>query len=276
MRIGRLPNRDVALYTAAIVGPGRPAVMVVDGDAPLPAADDGSQRIEAGGLSAEQHCESPLERFRVRMSGPGEAFDDESAPLRGEPGRPVEVELDLTWETDGTPYQWRPATRYEIPCRVSGTVTVDGERIEVSGPGQRDHSWGARDWWATDWMWSAFHLEDGTRTHTVTVPQVEGYGVGYVQNGGEIDEIETATSTAEVADNGLIDRAEITVGPGRPGARDRAARVRRPPARGAGRPGEPLPARDGAGSRRRRPHRARLDRVEPQPGPGGELSGCRP
>ena len=54
VRIGRLPNRDVALYTAAIVGPGRPAVLVVDGEAPLPAADDPSQRIEAGGLVAEQ------------------------------------------------------------------------------------------------------------------------------------------------------------------------------------------------------------------------------
>ena len=213
VRIGRLPNQDVALYTAAIVGPGRPAVMVVDANAPLPAADDATQRIESGGLEAEQSCESPLERFRVRMSGPGEAFDDESAPLRSERGRPVEVELDLAWETDGTPYQWRPSTRYEIPCRVRGSVTIDGERIEVSGPGQRDHSWGARDWWATDWMWSAFHLDDGTRTHTVTVPQVAGYGVGYAQRDGEIDEIDTATSTEEVAGNGLIESARIVLGP---------------------------------------------------------------
>src|SRR5262249_55048460 len=40
VRIGRLPNQGIALYTAAIVGPGRPAVLVVDAAAPLPAADD--------------------------------------------------------------------------------------------------------------------------------------------------------------------------------------------------------------------------------------------
>jgi hypothetical protein len=34
-----------------------------------------------------------------------------SAPLRKEAGEPVEIAVDLTWETDGVPYQWRLATR---------------------------------------------------------------------------------------------------------------------------------------------------------------------
>ena len=33
--------------------------------------------------------------------------------------------MDLVWATDGTPYKYRLTTRYEIPCTVSGTVTVD-------------------------------------------------------------------------------------------------------------------------------------------------------
>ena len=44
-------------------------------------------------------------------------------------------------------------TRYEIPCLVTGTVTVDGETFTVEGQGQRDHSWGVRDWWAFGWCW---------------------------------------------------------------------------------------------------------------------------
>ena len=154
VRLGRLPNQNVALYTACVCGPGRPSVMLVDAAAPLPAAGDESQLIDADGLHAEQRCEQPLERFRVVARGVAASHGDESAPLRGEAGDPVEVELDLTWVTDGTPYSWRQATRYEIPCRVTGTVRVGEETISFAGPGQRDHSWGARDWWAVDWMWS--------------------------------------------------------------------------------------------------------------------------
>src|SRR5688500_3376984 len=81
-RLGRLPKQDVAIITAAIVGPGRPAVMIVR-DVPLPGIDDDAQRIAVDGLNVEQHCEEPLERFRVKFSGSGEAHADESAPLRG-------------------------------------------------------------------------------------------------------------------------------------------------------------------------------------------------
>ncbi len=35
---------------------------------------------------------------------------------------------------------------YESPCRVVGTVVVDGASRAVDGLGQRGHSWGAPDW----------------------------------------------------------------------------------------------------------------------------------
>jgi hypothetical protein len=212
-RLGRLPNQDACLHTTAICGPRRPAVMLVDAAAPLPAADDDAQVVDTGDLHAEHHCEEPLQRFRVTIRGTGQAHADESAPLRAESGEPVEVELDLVWETDGVPYAWRQSTRYEIPCRVSGTVRVGDEEIAVSGPGQRDHSWGARDWWAVDWMWSGLHLADGTHTHAVGVPQMPGYGVGYVQREGTMTEITSVTATEKVAANGLITAAQIVSGP---------------------------------------------------------------
>jgi hypothetical protein len=213
VRIGRLPNRGVALYTAAIVGPGRPAVLVVEAAAPLPAPENDNELIAVEGLRAEQDCEEPLQRFRVKLAARGEAHADASAPLRAEPGTPVEVELDLLWQTDGVPYQWRAATRYEIPCRVSGTLRVGEQRLAFAGPGQRDHSWGARDWWANDWMWNALHLDDGTHTHTVTIAELPGLGVGYIQRAGELREIETATSSEQIAANGLIASATISSGP---------------------------------------------------------------
>ncbi len=214
IRLGRLPNQGVALYTACVCGPGRPSVMLVDAAAPLPAAGDDMQLIDVPGvLVASQQCVEPLGRFRLLVRGTGGAFVDESAPLRGEPGDPVEIELDLTWETDGIPYSWRQSTRYEIPCRVTGSVRVGGETISFAGPGQRDHSWGARDWWAVDWMWSGLHLKDGTHIHAVGVPQMPGYGVGYIQHGDELSEVDAVTATETVAANGLIEQPRIVLGP---------------------------------------------------------------
>jgi Phosphotransferase enzyme family len=213
VRIGRVPNEGLCLYTACVCGPGRPSIMLVDAAAPLPPVSDDAQAIHIDGLHAEHHCLEPLQRFRVTLEGTAHAHADASAPLRGESGEAIAIALDLEWETDGIPYAWRQSTRYEIPCRVTGTVRVGEEDIPFSGPGQRDHSWGARDWWAVDWMWSALHFDDGTRTHAVGVPQMPGYGVGYVQQGEDLMEIESVTATEEVSPNELITRARIVSGP---------------------------------------------------------------
>jgi hypothetical protein len=202
-RLGRVPNQGNALFTASIVRAGKPSIMLVDPAAPLPDAEDDAQVIAVDGLRVEQHCEKPLQRFRVTLQGRGEAFEDQSAPLRGESGEPVDIAFDLVWETAGVPYQWRQATRYEIPCRVTGTITIADEQIEFAGPGQRDHSWGARDWFANDWMWNGLHLDDGTHSHMVAIPQMPGLGIGYVQKDGEVDEIESLTTTDTLAENGL-------------------------------------------------------------------------
>jgi hypothetical protein len=213
VRLGRLPNQNVSLYTACVCGPGRPSVMLVDPAAPLPAADDDAQRIKTDTLQAEQHCEQPLERFTVTAKGAAQAHQDQSAPLRNERGEPVEIELELTWSTDGIPYAWRQSTRYEIPCRVTGRVRVGDDTVDFAGPGQRDHSWSSRDWWAVDWMWSGLHLGDGTHLHAVGVPQMPGYGVGYAQRDTELTEIDSVTATETIGDNGLIEDAAIELGP---------------------------------------------------------------
>ena len=213
-RIGRLPNTDACLLTTCIVRPGEPAIMLVDASAPLPPADDEAQAVTAEAAKASHRCVQPLQRFRVEVDGTAAAYADHSAPLRKEVGEPVEIAVDLTWETDGVPYQWRLATRYEIPCRVRGTVRCGEESFELSGPGQRDHSWGARDWWAGDWMWSALHLDDGTHTHAVSVPTYPDFGVGYIQRDGQLTELASVSSTEQIAPNGLITTARIAMSPG--------------------------------------------------------------
>ena len=196
LRLGRVPNHGTALYTACICGPDRPTVMLVDAAAALPPIEDDSQAVDGSSYRAEQHCDAALQSFRAKVSGTGAAYDDPGAVLRAEPGVPAEIEIDLSWETDGIPYAWRQTTRYEIPCRVRGSVTVDDQSFELDCVGQRDHSWGARDWWASDWMWSGLHMDDGRRVHAVGVPGMPDFGVGYLQQGGELEEI-TAVETLE-------------------------------------------------------------------------------
>lgn len=43
---------------------------------------------------------------------------------------------------------------YQGPCRVSGTITIDGEVRTLAGLGYRDHSWGPRVWQGPAyWRW---------------------------------------------------------------------------------------------------------------------------
>jgi thiamine kinase-like enzyme len=215
VRIGLYPNLNACWYTAFVCGPGRPTIAVVDFAAPLP--QDGRLRTQTEALRAEHRCEVPLERFAVELEATGEAHEDQSAPLRGERGRPQPVALDLRWETDGVPYAYSLTTRYEIPCRVSGTIRVGEETIVLSeAVGQRDHSWGTRDWWSMDWVWSAGHLSDGTHLHAVELRLAEGptLGVGYVQPAdGGLYELDRVTASEQAGEDGLITAARLSLDP---------------------------------------------------------------
>ena len=105
-----------------------------------------------------------------------------------EAGPGVDLDLDLTWTTDGSAYHYELTTRYEIPCTVAGTVTIDGATITVQGQGQRDHSWGVRDWWAFGWCWCSMRLDDGTRVHLADI-RMPGMPVffGYIQTPGTVN-----------------------------------------------------------------------------------------
>ena len=148
------------------------------------------------------------------LEGTGASHANHASPMHGRAGRPVPVSLDLTWTTAGTPYRYSILDRYEVPCDVEGLITVDGETLRLAGPGQRDHSWGVRDWWSVDWMWTALRLDDGTRMHALHVrpPQGKPFSVGYVQDaGGTLTEISGIEADEHVSSDGLVDGARIVV-----------------------------------------------------------------
>src|SRR5205085_1977177 len=96
--------------------------------APRPVADD-----EHGHAPGSER----LERFDVALQASAQAYGDPAALLRGEPGSPVRLALELAWETAGIPYAYRLTTRYEVPCVVAGEIRLGDEVLELAGaPGQ--------------------------------------------------------------------------------------------------------------------------------------------
>jgi hypothetical protein len=152
VRIGLYPNWDRAWYWACVVGPDRPTVMLVDNVGVLPEVSSrgasGSLSFGGVGYRGEQDVLEVGHAVRVAVSA--DAFA-----------------LDLTWRTVGGVYPYGNTTRYEVPCRVDGEVVADGSRRAFVGFGERDHSWGERDWWSMSWLWAAGRTGTGSAFHVV-------------------------------------------------------------------------------------------------------------
>jgi hypothetical protein len=214
VRIGLYPNLGVTWWTTMVVGADRPLTASVAYD--LPVAGGTGLVLSSHGVDMETVVEEPLAVMAVRGTAPGVVHSDPAAVYRGEPGEPTTVAMDLTWTTDGTPYHYDLTTRYEVPCLVRGEVTVGTERIAIEGQGQRDHSWGVRDWWAFGWCWAAARLDDGTRVHFTDVRAPGGrMSFGYVQPGdGLVHPVERLDVTEDLGVEGLPTVGRAVVEPG--------------------------------------------------------------
>jgi hypothetical protein len=218
LRLGLYPNRQVAWWTTWIVGPGRAGVCSVNYAVPVPAGTGLVATEAASDTRIELVLADPLRQFGIVAAAPAEVLEHpEDAYGDGDGGGiPARLEVDLTWTTDGTPYHYDLTTRYEIPCTVAGTVTVDGVAMTVAGQGQRDHSWGVRDWWAFGWCWSSARLDDGTRVHLADI-RMPGFPIafGYVQHPPtEVHPITELSVTEEVAAHGFPTSARLEINPG--------------------------------------------------------------
>jgi hypothetical protein len=144
-----------------------------------------------------------------------EVAQQSDAYLEPMPGTPTRLGVELTWSTDGVAYHYGVTTRYEIPCTVRGTVNLGDETFAVDGQGQRDHSWGVRDWWAFGWCWCSLRLDDGTRVHLADI-RVPGMPMffGYVQTPGVVQPLTALAVTEQIGDLGFPRRARIDLAAG--------------------------------------------------------------
>lgn len=204
VRLGLMPNEDTSWVNVLLCGPDMPTIALNDFE-------------NTGAIELVLDATEPLKTYTVTVRGSGQAYDDPAALLHGEPGRPVEATMELVWTTVGVPYQYRITPRYEIPCIVSGTVSVDGREYTLNDvAGQRDHSWGVRDWWSMDWVWSALHFDDGTHAHGVDlrIPGAPPIGIGYTQRQGALVELQGVSAEATFAENDLPATTTIAYNPG--------------------------------------------------------------
>jgi hypothetical protein len=212
VRVGWYPNLGVVWWTTAIVEPRGRTIMWVSFDAPATS----TTTAQGPNYSVDLDVATPLEELRVRADGIGESFVDASAVYRGEKGEAIELGLDLSWHTDGQPFHYDSTTRYEIPCLVSGTLRLGQRTVTIQAQGQRDHSWGVRDWWAFGWCWMAARFNDGSRVHAVDV-RIPGLDVafGYVQDqSSSLVVVTSADITEDLGPEGLPARGHAILNNG--------------------------------------------------------------
>lgn len=119
-------------------------------------------------------------------------------PLEGEGSVSVESQLTLSGRVDpffyseghglgddGGRVMPGDADRYEQPVTVEGWVDVENKRRSVNARGERDHSWGPRDWFSMNWCWCSGSFEDGTAFNLTRLTDADSYLNGFWFDGSK-------------------------------------------------------------------------------------------
>jgi hypothetical protein len=188
----------------------------------------GNDAFDAGGLRFE--VIEPTERLRTRYDGGvieldnPEALSDPSRAFRESPRR--KISLDLVHEAVGPMYgqshdkneagrdaenQFAKA-HYEQHMRVTGTIDLGDETIEIEGYGLRDHSWGPRYWQAVaryEWLTMNFGPDLGAMVSRIQFEGAEPREAGVIVRGDRVEHIAKVEIEAEYEDNGLYHRSLV-------------------------------------------------------------------
>ena len=152
-------------------GPDRPSLVASEFDTFGQLDDD---HLVAG---MSYRSDQPFGDWRLGFSGQlnhgGSQIEcDEAAlgPVSKSRADSVDVSYDLTFTPTHPPYIYAERSEWselftghidEVGL-VRGTVTVDGEVMEIEGRGGKDHSWGVRNWFAPlEWRWIDLVSADG-------------------------------------------------------------------------------------------------------------------
>ena len=155
----------------------------------LPLADLDQPRLgyDRWGLRFGWDVARPLARGHLHVEGYGRVL---AGPRTGMV-LPVTVDLDVTAigpphsmgkaVAEGHASERYPASRFEQPITVAGTVAIAGDQRPLAGRGERDHSWGPR-FWNLEWTFLALNGERlCAQCVEARIPDVGRFAVGYLQ-----------------------------------------------------------------------------------------------
>ena len=197
-RIGVLANANSVNAGFVALREGAPFAGMMAIDAELTSSD--WDDFEVQGL--RYRMIDPLRRWRIDLDAPtgraslefqtlAPAFDYSDCPVT----LPEEV----------------ASRHYEQHCRVSGWVEPPGgARQEVAGFGQRDHSWGIRDWSGVrswHWMQAIFGEDLAFNVFSVERHSGETATSGYVHEAGTNKAIARASLETEYDGDGRSQKA---------------------------------------------------------------------
>jgi len=222
-RVGFVPHERRALYWLHLVTP-EGVVAVCDHDIPLLSWPD-RLFLKSDSLWVDYDCRVPLQQWELKVEAYGVRVRDGHDLLDSDFGERVPVALDLQLQGMGAPAFWpqlnaqssAPAARYEQPCRFFGEVVVGTNTYEVDSLGERDHSWGERDWWTFPWIWSAAQIVDDAGEMVLAVNQARvdvdaDNAFGVTWHHGESHRVTRFETDITYGPRRWPERAQLTVG----------------------------------------------------------------
>lgn len=190
-----------------------------------------NEAVQADGLLYE--AVTPNEEWRVRHLGAINRFEPGSDAMERSPTEfpfaehPLyTLDMDLTCVGIHDPVYYEPAGESsdvfsslytghaDQGLTVTGSVTLGDRTVEVDGVGERDHSWGIRDWRAPErWQWTSAVFDEDTALNFWQVETSDESAVeGYLHLDGESANVEdVAVETAFSEDGVTPDTFDLTV-----------------------------------------------------------------
>lgn len=165
-RIGYRPGKNTADGLLMAVIDGKPEVLYAPVGRKLDSAKvmiDSPRTLKTNNLI--YHCEEPLSRWRIHAKTSRLDFD---VTFNAETPAHVFPAMDAKQASAASDH-------YEQSGRVTGRLRIGDIERTLNGRGQRDHSWGPRDWSGVgSWIWLSGQFESGWCMNWWSVGEGEG------------------------------------------------------------------------------------------------------